>query len=84
MLTDENVVKIAERENRTIIAFDKDFGEIYYFHERKSFTVVILSIEDQTAEAVSRILQSFLAQTPFIQVKYRLVILYEGRYRIIG
>ena len=33
--TDEEVVNLAQKEQRTILTFDKDFGEIYYFAKKK-------------------------------------------------
>lgn len=82
--TDEEVVRIAQQENRTILTFDKDFGEIYYFHTEKSFTVIVLSLEDQTAKSVNKFLNTFFENTTFSTIKNKLVILYETKYRVIG
>lgn len=82
--TDDAVVNIAKQENRTILTFDKDFGEIYYFHQQKTFTVIVLSLEDQTAESVNSFLRQFFETVKFSAIKNKLIILYERRYRIIG
>ncbi len=82
--TDEEVVKIAKMEKRVILTFDKDFGEIYYFHHPKTITVIVLYVQDQTAETVNIILKKLLAEVSFKKVKNKLIIVYEGRYRIIG
>src|SRR3989344_6649508 len=63
--TDEDVVELAKKENRTIITFDKDFGEIYYFSKEKSFTIILLYLKDQTAESVNIKLKNF-----FENIKY--------------
>lgn len=84
VLTDDAVVELAQKESRTILTFDKDFGEIYYFHKHKAFTVIVLALDDQTAEAVNRVLQHFFEEASFEALKNKLIILYKGRYRIIG
>src|SRR3989338_8117844 len=61
IVTDEEVVRIAQEEQRIIITFDKDFGEIYYFHKEKSFTVIVLSAADQTTEHVNKVLRDLLS-----------------------
>jgi len=82
--SDEEVVRIAKEENRAIITFDKDFGEIYYFHKEKSFTAIVLYAKNQTSESVNKILKKFLEETSPESIENKLVILYEGRYRIIS
>ncbi len=82
--TDEGVVNIAQTENRVILTFDKDFGEIYYFHKMKSITVIVLYLEDQTSEAVNKILKNLFDEMSFVEIKNKLIIVYEGRYRIIS
>jgi len=82
--TDEAIVVLAKQQGRVILTFDKDFGEIYYFHKQKSITVIVLSVNDQTAEAINVLLERFFRDVPFEKVENKLVILYEGRYRLIG
>lgn len=82
--TDDELVKLAKQEDRVILTFDKDFGEIYYFHKEKTITVIVLAMKDQTAETVNKFLQQFFESTPFEKVKRKLIIIYEGRCRVIG
>ena len=81
--TDQEIIVLAKRENRTILTFDKDFGKIYYFNAQKTFTVIILSLENQTAESVNTFLKKFFGTIIFSEIKNKLVIAYEGRYRVI-
>jgi predicted nuclease of predicted toxin-antitoxin system len=82
LLTDEAIVDAGIKEKRAILTFDKDFGEIYYFHKKKQFTAILLRLEDQTAESVNRVLhRSFTTvQEP---VEHTLFIVNEHRYRKI-
>lgn len=79
---DEEVVETAINEERTIITFDKDFGEIYYFY-KKNFSVIVLYLRNQTPEQANKILKEFLEGKNPKLIKNKLIILYEGRYRII-
>lgn len=80
---DQDVVNLAKNENRIILTFDKDFGEIYYFSERKTFSVIVLYLKNQTSEYVNRILERFFDEIEYEEIKNKLIILYEGRYRIV-
>ena len=82
--TDEEVVKEAEKESRVVLTFDKDFGEIYYFHKEKKITVIVLSIQNQTAESVTKVLKVFFENVAYPEIKNKLVIIYEGKYRLIS
>ncbi len=80
---DGEVVKKAKREERIIITFDKDFGEIYYHFERGQISVIVLSFKDQRYENVNRVLTKFLAKVKKTEMESRLMIVYEDRYRMI-
>ncbi|MBI4163668.1 MAG: DUF5615 family PIN-like protein [Candidatus Aenigmarchaeota archaeon] len=79
---DEEIFGVAEREGRTVITFDKDFGEIYYFSEGKKVSVIVLYLDDQTHENVNAILKKFLENTDLEPIKNKLVILYKDRIRL--
>ncbi len=82
--TDEEIVKFAKKENRVILTFDKDFGEIYYFHNDKDFTVIVLGLKNQTAESVNKYLKPFFEKVDLASIRNKLILLYEGRYKIIS
>ncbi len=82
--TDEEVVDLAQKEQRTILTFDKDFGEIYYFAKKKTFTVIVLALQNQTSEYVNKVLKDFLESISCDEMKNKLIILSEGRYRVIS
>jgi len=43
---DEKIVEKAIEEERIIITFDLDFGEIFYFSTKEKFGVVILRLKE--------------------------------------
>lgn len=59
-LKDPQIVKLAKKEQRTVISFDLDFGEIYHQHASGEIGVIILRLKDQTVESVNPILNKFL------------------------
>src|SRR3989338_3636921 len=75
--TDEEVVALAKMENRVIVTFDNDFGRIYYFYHKKKFSVIVLRLDDQTADFVNGVLKAFLRSTKCHKVKNSLIILYK-------
>ncbi len=81
---DIEVIKKAKEENRTIITFDKDFGEAYYFHEKGEVTIIVLYVKNQRYENINSILKKFILAAEISYIKNKLVILYEDRYRLIG
>ena len=85
-LEDSAVARIAAKEKRTLITFDLDFGEIYYFSAKKSFSAIVLRLEDQRVEAVNASLERFLAKYVKIlrERTKRLVILTETEIRVVA
>lgn len=59
-LEDEVVAQMAVKERRTLITFDLDFGEMYYFAIKRAFSVIVLRLDDQRVEAVNKVLKRFL------------------------
>lgn len=80
---DGEVVKRAKREERVIITFDKDFGEIYYHFEKGQISVIVLSFKNQRYENVNKVLTTFFAKVKKTDMESRLMIVYEDRYRMI-
>ena len=81
-LKDRDVALMAENKNLTIITFDLDFGEIYYFAKQKKFGVIVLRLEDQRIEKVNEVLENFFANYTHLLTKKPLVILTETSTRI--
>ena len=83
-LSDAEVATVAKQENRIIVTFDRDFGEIYYLKERSKIGVIVLRLEDQTVESVNQALDAFFSGAARdIDLATSLVILEENRARII-
>ncbi len=83
-IEDAAVAKIAEKEQRILITFDLDFGELYYFSSKKKLGIIILRLKDQRPEAVNIILGLFLKSQKIVFEKgvRRLVILSENELRV--
>lgn len=60
-MEDEEVLLTAVKENRTLITFDSDFGELIYKHKRNCKGVLLLKIHPQTVNYILTILKKVLA-----------------------
>ena len=82
--SDEEIVAAAKIEDRAIITFGKDFGEIYYFSEKGKITVIVLYLDNQIPENVSGVLEKFLRNVDWVAIRNKLIILYIDRMRLIS
>lgn len=80
---DEKVVEIAIREERIIVTYDLDFGELYRNFGASS---IILRLRTKKSTIVVKYLTSFLQSVRLqkIDMKYKLAIVTEGKVRLIG
>ncbi|MFN0304050.1 MAG: DUF5615 family PIN-like protein [Burkholderiales bacterium] len=80
--TDREIVERAQSEDRVVLTFDLDFGEILALgvHDRPS--VVIFRKSDETAQSVNAKLASVLAQESSSLETGSLVLIEDARYRI--
>jgi predicted nuclease of predicted toxin-antitoxin system len=82
-LTDEDVVALAIREQRVIVTFDLDFGEIFHRREHGRFGVIVVRTRNQTVDAVNMLLEAFLTfEAPSIALERSLVVIGERRIRV--
>ncbi len=80
---DEKIVEIALKEERIIITYDLDFGELYRYLGASS---IVLRLRTKNPSLVLKYLVNFLKTTSEqkIDIKNKLVILKEGKIRLIG
>jgi|ERR1035437_5003572 predicted nuclease of predicted toxin-antitoxin system len=65
-ITDEEVMQIAIREGRTILTFDKDYGELIYKHGYKPMQgVIFLRLFDFNPEEPSELLMKLFENNEF-------------------
>ena len=81
---DAEIAEKAIKEERILVTFDLDFGEIFYFSEENNFWVIVLRLRDQTVESVNKIFQWLLSgkilDDPELQ--NTLMIVEEGRIKV--
>ncbi len=83
-MMDDKVFELARRENRILITFDLDFGEMYYFATAKKLNVIVLRLNDQRVESVNGVLEQFFkAHADLFDNKHkRLVIISDSGVRV--
>jgi len=83
-LPDDEIAVLAVREDRAIITFDLDFGELFHRGEYPALGVILLRIGNQSTDGVNAALGAFFAhQEPGISLTRTLVIIDDSRVRIV-
>jgi len=80
--TDREIIDRARLENRVVVTFDLDFGEIVALGVRDRPSVILFRLEDETADAVNRRLALVLAEQSKALASGALVLVESARYRI--
>jgi len=81
--SDEIILKIAIKQQRIILTHDKDFGGLLHDLSQPLCGVVLIRLKNQRPDNVIENLLPFLAKVKIAQIQNRLVVLQEGRVRII-
>ena len=82
--SDKEIVKFAVNDKRTIITFDLDYGEMYYFSTKDSMSIIVVRSKSQWVENVNPILLTLLKSGKLEAEEFRdsLVIVTENKYRV--
>lgn len=79
---DQDVVERARAENRVIVAFDLDFGEILALGVLDRPSVILFRLADETPESVNRRLASVLSERSEALDSGALILVEDTRYRM--
>lgn len=82
---DDEVLKLAVKENRIIITHDLGFGSIYYFSKNGKVGIIVLRIHPPTIEETNRVLQNFLEKVDLEKENLTkcLIMLNKRKYRVL-
>lgn len=80
---DEKIVEVAKNEERTIITFDLDFGDLY---RNLGVSSIVLRLRTKNPLKIQEHLSSFLKMISEqkIDMKSKLAVIREGKIRLIG
>ncbi len=74
-IKDEAVMLFASMENRIILTFDRDYGELIFKRNMKApLGVIYLRLGDNSPDELAKILLDYLSMSPSI---------FEGNFRVI-
>jgi len=79
---DREIIDRALREDRMVLAFDLDFGEILALGVLARPSVILFRLEDETAASVNRGLARILAEQSEALASGALILVESARYRI--
>jgi predicted nuclease of predicted toxin-antitoxin system len=83
-LDDVRVIDLAVEQGRVIVTHDLDFGQRYHQASPGAFGAIVLRLNDQTTEAVNRVLDRFFRnEATNIPLERSLVILTDERIRTV-
>ena len=82
---DDEIVAVAQKENRIILTHDVGFGSIYYFSKREQVGMIIIRVHPSTVEEVNPILANFLSKTDLEKknLTKKLIVLNKKKYRVL-
>lgn len=81
--SDEEILRLSQKENRTILTHDKDFGNLIRQPYQSHSGVILLRLKNQSPQNVINHIIPFLKKAGPPKIKGRLVVLQEGKVRII-
>ncbi len=81
--SDEIILEIAVKQQRIVLTHDKDFGGLIHDLSQPLCGVVLIRLRNQHPDNVIKNLLPFLTKIKESQIQNRLVVLQEGRVRII-
>ena len=81
-ITDDEIIKIAATEERSIITFDKHFGDILRYPPRNLPGIILIRIHPPLLEDIFYALSNLFKNYHENSFKGRLVVLTKSGYRI--
>lgn len=82
-ISDEKILKLAQKEKRIILTHDKDFGNLVHKPYQTHGGVILLRLRNQSPQNVINHLIPFLKKVKPSKIKNRLVVFQERKIRII-
>lgn len=79
-ISDRAVIELANNENRIIITFDKDFGELIFRERLKVKGLILLRFTPISPEHIAERIKHLLAQE--VSIKNKTVAVSEDRIRV--
>ncbi len=81
-LPDDEILALARRQQRIVLTFDLDFGDLLALRSLSLPSVIIFRLEDQTPESVTPRLLQLLAERQKDLEEGALVVVEKQRYRL--
>ena len=81
-ITDDKIIDLAIKEERTIITFDKHFGDVLRYPPEKSPGIILIRIHPPVSDDIFHALKNLFNNYPADTVKGKLIVLSKAGYRI--
>lgn len=80
-MSDEEVLKLAQKEGRILITFDRDFGELVFREGVRVKGIILLRFAPRSPEYIATRIESLL-KTKEITFERQFVVVTESRIRV--
>ena len=82
-LEDIDVLKLAHREKRILITFDKDFGELIFKRKLRSNGVILLRMHPYSVDSILNVLHKVFSRSVIVDFSAAFCVVEEQRMRVI-
>jgi predicted nuclease of predicted toxin-antitoxin system len=80
-LSDRAVIELANNENRVIVTFDKDFGELIFRERLEAKGLILLRFAPVSPEHIAERIAHIMAQK--IQIENKIIVVREDSVRVV-
>lgn len=81
-ITDEEVIRLALKEKRTIVTCDKDFGELIFKKGLAHRGIILLRVRDERFQTQAKLLQKFFSKHSTKEIQEHFWVLTDSDSRV--
>jgi predicted nuclease of predicted toxin-antitoxin system len=82
-ITDDQLLKIAKKENRILITNDKDFGELVFLQKKHSAGLILIRVKEQKTSIKLKLFKKLLMNYSE-KILNHFVVITETKFRFIS
>ncbi len=80
--SDENIISLAQRENRILVTLDQDFGNIIVYPPEKYPGIIVLKVHPSSISQTTYLLKKVITRVTEKEIKQALVVMDKNKFRI--
>ena len=80
--SDENIISLAQRENRILVTLDQDFSNIIAYPPEKHPGIIVLKVHPPSISQTTYLLKRVITRVTEEEIKETLVVIDKNKFRI--